>query len=78
METPILITRPEINGRIIELQPTFAGALNWSDYVMLKLMYEEWQRPLVSQSSFEGVPEKNRPSPRLLIVILYWSYLKIY
>lgn len=63
----------EIDGRIIKLQPTFAGALNWSDYVMLKLMYEEWGRPLVTPKSFQAMPEENRPSQRIIIVILYWS-----
>lgn len=63
----------EVDGRIVMVQSALMGALNWSDYIMLRLMHQEWQRPLAAQQLFAGIPTENRPSSRLLIVILYWS-----
>lgn len=37
--------RMEVNGKVVEVQPAFAGAISWSDYVLLRLMHQEWQRP---------------------------------
>lgn len=64
------------DGELIHIMPTFAGALNWADYVLLQLMHEEWQRPLDAARSFAGIPESARPSPRVLIVILFWTFFE--
>jgi hypothetical protein len=65
--------RIELEGQIVEVQPAFAGAINWSDYILLRLMHQEWQRMPAVGEVFTGIPEERRPSPRLLIVILFWS-----
>ena len=65
--------RMEFNGEVIEVQPAFAGAVNWSDYVLLRLMHQEWQRPAAMPDNFAGMPDERRPASRLLTVILSWS-----
>jgi len=65
--------RIEVNGEIIEIQPAFGGAINWSDYVLLGLMHQEWQRPIAVNNNFDGMPTERQPSSRLLIVVLSWS-----
>src|ERR1044072_1128420 len=65
--------RMEVNGEVIEVQPAFAGAVNWSDYVLLRLMHQEWQRPAAMPDNFASMPDERPPASRLLTVILSWS-----
>ena len=66
-------TKVVVDGRIMEVPPAFAGALDWSPYVMLQLMYREWLRP---PGDLEGLPKTNRPSSRVLIVLIFWTYFE--
>lgn len=52
----------------------FAGALDWSPYVMLKLMYSDWKRPLGEPDA--ALPTENRPSSRALVVLIFWTYFE--
>jgi len=52
----------------------FAGALDWSPYVMLKLMYSDWQRPLGEPDA--ALPPENSPSSRALVVLIFWTYFE--
>lgn len=65
--------RMELDGQVIEVQPAFAGAVSWSDYVLLRLIHQEWLRPAATPDNFAGMPDERRPSSRLLVVILSWS-----
>jgi hypothetical protein len=49
------------------------GAIDWSDYVLLKMMHVEWQRPVGHSDILNGLPDERRPSSRLLVVILFWT-----
>jgi hypothetical protein len=53
----------------------FQGALDWSPYVMLKLMHQDWCRPL-SVEDDASLPATSRPSPRALIVLIFWTYFE--
>jgi hypothetical protein len=64
------------HGEVIQVRPAFAGAMSWSDYVLLRLMYEEWQRPLATPRRFAGIPAQTQPSSRVLIVILFWTFFE--
>jgi hypothetical protein len=49
------------------------GPIDWSDYVLLKMMHVEWQRPFGHSDTLNGLPHERRPSPRLVVVILFWT-----
>jgi hypothetical protein len=57
------------------VRQVFAGALDWSPYVMLRLMHRDWQRPL-GDSGTGALPEQNRPSPRVVVVLIFWTYFE--
>lgn len=63
-----------IDGRVHLVPPAFNGPLDWSPYVMLKLMYRDWQRPLGDQDA--SLPADKRPSSRVLVVLIFWTYFE--
>lgn len=65
--TPIVV-----EGRTI-LPAAFAGALDWSPYVLLQLMHREWLRP---PAGIGGLPQGSQPSPRVLIVLTFWTFFE--
>lgn len=65
-----------VNGKVSQVPSAFQGALGWSEYSMLKLMYREWLRPLGDDATVAGIPPGHKPSSRALIVLLFWTYLK--
>jgi hypothetical protein len=62
-----------VDGVTQTLPPVFQGPLDWSPYVMLKLMYRDWQRPLLKDS--DALPGRS-PSPRVVVVLVFWSYFE--
>lgn len=69
-------TEHVVNGKVIAIPLAFAGALDWAPYVMLQLMYREWSRPLEEESCLAALPQRNRPSRRLLLVLTFWTYFE--
>lgn len=63
------------NGVVLRQPPVFAGADIWSYYVLLRLMHDEWNRPTI-EGELAGLPPSKRPSPHLVIVILFWSFFE--
>lgn len=53
------------------ISPCFAGAINWSNYVILNLMQQEWERPLLPDENLKV--HNKKISQHLSIVILFWS-----
>jgi hypothetical protein len=53
----------------------FAGALDWSPFVMLRLMHRDWLRP-VGEDDNDALPVGSRPSPRALVVLIFWTYFE--
>jgi len=64
----------ERHGRRFPAQ-TFAGALDWSPYLMLQLMHRDWLRPL-GEADNMSLPSEIRPSSRALVVLLFWTYFE--
>lgn len=62
-----------VDGRVHTVYPTFLGGESWSDYALLRLMHQEWSRPLPTAPVFQEMPHGRRPSPRLALVLLFWS-----
>jgi hypothetical protein len=65
-----------IDGKLVTFPPVFAGALDWSPYVMLQLMEREWLRPLPMNGTLSVVPRSNSPSSRVLLVLVFWTYFE--
>lgn len=61
-----------VDGRPM-MPAAFAGALEWSPYLMLQLMHREWVRPPLDVTN---LPQGSRPSPRVLIVLMFWTFFE--
>lgn len=62
-------TEMEIDGQMVRMPVAFQGPLDWSPYVMLKLMHREWLRPVEDAASL-------RTSSRAFVVIMFWTYFE--
>jgi hypothetical protein len=65
-----------VSGRVLTVPSAFAGALDWSPYVMLQLMEREWVRPLPKEGKLSALPQGNTPSSRALLVLIFWTYFE--
>lgn len=65
-----------VDGKLHVMPQAFAGALGWSHYVMLQLMHREWRRPLLDEVDPSSVPPGHKPSPRVLVVLLFWTFFE--
>jgi hypothetical protein len=65
-----------IDGKVITVPPAFAGALDYSPYVLLQLMHREWCRKTDDEDSFSGLPEGSRPARQLLVALTFWTYFE--
>jgi hypothetical protein len=63
-----------VRGGVKVPMQVFAGALDWSPYVMLQLMHRDWLRPLGMDNN--ALPAENRPSSRTLVVLVFWTYFE--
>ncbi|MDB5325897.1 MAG: hypothetical protein JWM57_1466 [Phycisphaerales bacterium] len=63
-------TEYEVDGRRIVIPPTFAGAVDWSQYVLLQSLHREWCRPLTPVPA-SGVPAGPPSSERAALVLLF-------
>ncbi len=69
-------TEHVVGGRTITIPPAFAGALDWSPYVMLQLMQREWLRPLTEENKPLAMPLSSKPSARVLVLLIFWTYFE--
>lgn len=51
----------------------YAGAIDWTTYLLLGMMETEWNRPAAPDSTLSCLPPSRRPSPRLVVVLLFWT-----
>jgi hypothetical protein len=65
-----------VGGRTVTVPPAFAGALDWSPYVMLQLMQSEWLRPPGPSNKVSAMPTNSRPSSRVLVPLIFWTYFE--
>ena len=65
------------DGTELMISPAFAGAEGrYEDYVYLKMLETEWNRPLTEGDHFLGVVASKRPAPRSVIAVVFWSYFE--
>jgi len=43
---------------------------------MLQLMHREWLRPVLDEVDPSSVPPGHKPSPRVLVVLLFWTFFE--
>jgi hypothetical protein len=65
-----------VQGKTLKVPQSLQGAIDWSEYVLLKLLHREWVRPMGIPDPFDGMPDPARPSQRLAIVLLFWTYFE--
>lgn len=65
------------DGREVELSRTFMGAEGRAeDYLYLEMLQREWERPAPDFDRFKSRPPHERPSARVALVLLFWSYFE--
>lgn len=64
------------SGQEIRVASAFLGADEWTQYSLLRLMYDEWQRP-IRGDVLQEAPADRRASPRLVIVLLFWTHIEV-
>jgi hypothetical protein len=52
------------------------GEGRYEDWVYLQMLQREWLRPLEDADQFLDIAEKSRPSPRAIIVLVFWTYFE--
>ena len=65
------------DGREVELSRTYMGAEGRAeDYLYLEMLQREWERPAPNFDRFKSCPPSERPSARIALVLLFWSYFE--
>ena len=66
----------DADGTELRVPPAFMGAEGgFQDWVYLQMLEREWLRP-VEADLYASIPEKDRPSARAIVVIVFWSYFE--
>src|SRR5258706_3075644 len=48
----------------------------YEDYVYLTMLEREWLREITDADRFLGIFEGKRPSPRAVIILIFWTYFE--
>jgi hypothetical protein len=76
-DDPWLIVPDEKSGQEMRLVRAYAGAEGrYEDWVYLRMIEQEWKRPLTEADEFKDISGPDRPSARAAIVIVFWSYFE--
>lgn len=56
---------------------TFMGAEGrYEDWVYLQMLEREWSRPVTDADRFLDIGQANRPSPKAVVVLVFWTYFE--
>lgn len=65
------------DGTAHRVPPSFPGAEGrYEDYVYLEMLEREWLRPITDDDRFLTFAEGSRPSPRAIVVLVFWTYFE--
>ncbi len=65
------------NGTEHKVMPALKGAEGrYEDWVYLQMLEREWLRPITDADRFLSIAEKSRPSPRAVVVLIFWAYFE--
>ena len=71
---PLVIRNAEGNEHRAEI--ALAGAEGrYEDWIYLEMLEREWRRPFDAEL-YGSIPEGHRPSPRAIVVLVFWSYFE--
>lgn len=68
-----LIEYIDANENLVKIPTSSMGAMDYTVYTLLRLIQREWEREFSDENIFDGMGEKEHPSQKLIIVILFWS-----
>ena len=52
------------------------GEGKYEDWVYLKMLEREWLRPITDADRFLSISERCRPSPRAIVILVFWTYFE--
>lgn len=65
------------DGTEYRVLPALAGGEGrYEDWVYLRMLEREWLRPITDLDRFHSIAEGSRPSPRAIVVLLFWTYFE--
>lgn len=65
------------DGTEYRMPPVLMGAEGrYEDYVYLAMLEREWSRPILDADKFLSIAEGSRPSPRAVLVLVFWTYFE--
>lgn len=65
------------NGTECTVRDAFMGAeARYEDWIYLRMLEKEWKRPLSEIELLSDVPDSMRPSARVSVVLIFWSYFE--
>ena len=65
------------NGSDVPVRHTFLGGEGrYEDWVYLAMLEHEWKRPITDKDRFLEIAPGSRPSARLTLVVVFWSYFE--
>ena len=67
----------DIKGNEHRIPPALPGAEGrYEDWIYLRMLEREWLRPLSDSDRYDSIPAKHRPSPKAIVVVMFWSYFE--
>lgn len=65
------------DGTEYKMPPALAGGEGrYEDWVYLQMLEREWLRPITDADRLPSISEGSRPSPRAIVVLLFWTYFE--
>ena len=65
------------DGTEHRVAPAFMGGEGkYEDWVYLKMLEREWLRPITDADRFLSISERCRPSPRAIVILVFWTYFE--
>ena len=55
---------------------SMGGEGRYEDWVYLQMLEREWLRPLSDADRFLSISEHSRPSPRAIVILVFWTYFE--
>ena len=63
------------DGTEYKVPPALVGGEGrYEDWVYLQMLEREWLRPITDADHFLSIAEGSRPSPRAIVVLVFWAY----
>ena len=65
------------DGTEYKVPPALVGGEGrYEDWVYLQMLERGWLRPITDADHFHSIAEGSRPSPRAIVVLVFWAYFE--